>query len=78
MTFCLINVRAIKTCKAYLINRIYQIMIVNMFKNLSYRYSNHYIIKFIGFISIYYVINLYIISSCMIFRYLYIRSIDIL
>ena len=36
------------------------------------KYSSHYIIKFIGFMSIYYVINLDIVSSCMIFSNLYI------
>ena len=43
-----------------------------------YRYSSHYFIKFIGFIMIYYAINLDIVSSCMVFSYFYLRSFDIL
>ena len=39
---------------------------------VTHKYSSHYIIKFIGFMSIYYVINLDIVSSCMIFSNLYI------
>ena len=38
----------------------------------------YYIIKFIGFILIYYVINLNIVSSFMIFNNLYLESIDLL
>ena len=70
--------RMIQTSKADLINRKYQIMIVNMLKNWSRRYSSHYIIKFVNFMSIYYVINLDIVSSYMIFIYLYLGSIDLL
>ena len=36
-------------------------------------YSNHYIIKFINFVLIYYVINLNIILSYIIFNYLYLK-----
>ena len=56
----------------------YQIMIVNMLKNRSRNYSSQYIIKFLGFMPIYYDINLHIVSSCMIFSYVYLRSIDLL
>ena len=49
--------------KTYLISRRYQIMVASMLKNWSCRYSNHYFIKFVGFMSFYYVINLNIVSS---------------
>ena len=52
-------------------------MIIYMLKNLSRRYSNYYIIKFISFILIYYGINLDIISSFMVFNNLYIPYIDL-
>ena len=42
--------------KADLIRR-YQIMVINILKNWSRIYSSRYIIKFIRFISIYYIIN---------------------
>ena len=71
-----IYVGVIWTTKTDFISPIYQIMIVSMLKNWSRRYSNHYIIKFIGFILIYYAINLNIVSSFMIFSYLYLESID--
>ena len=61
-----------------LISRIYQIIVVSLFKNWSRTYSNYHIIKFVGFMSIYYVINLDIVSSCMIFSYLYLGSMDLL
>ena len=64
--------RVIQIGKTTLISRIYHIMIVNKLKNRSRRYYSHYIIKFIGFMSIYYVINLDIVSSCMVFSNLYI------
>ena len=64
--------RVIQAGKAASISRIYQIMVSNMLKNWSHGYSSHYIIKFIGFILIYYVINLNIVSSFMIFSNLYI------
>ena len=67
---------AIQTVKR--ISGRYHIIIVSMLKNWNRRYSNNYIIKFIGFMLIYYVINLDIVSSFMIFSNLYIRSIDIL
>ena len=73
-----IHVRAIQTSKIDLINQRYQILIVNILKNWIYRYSSHYFIKFIGFMSIYYAINLDIVSSYMILSYLNLRSIDLL
>ena len=63
-----IRVRVIQTSKADLISRKYQIMVVNMLKNWSYRYSSHYFIKFVGFIPIYYTINLNIVLSYMVFN----------
>ena len=51
---------------------------------LIYSYNNkmiifsYYIIKFVGFMSIYYAINVDIVSSYMIFSNLYIKSIDLL
>ena len=65
----------IQTDKTDSISRQYQIIVVNMLKNLRRRYFNHYIIKFISFIPIYYTINLNIVSSCMIFNYLYLISV---
>ena len=53
-------------------------MVVSMLKNWSRIYSNHYIIKFVGFMPIYYTINLDIVSSYMVFSYLYLGSIDLL
>ena len=47
-------------------------------KELGYKYSSNYFIKFLDFMSIYYAINLDIVSSCMIFSYLYLGSIDLL
>ena len=45
-----------------------QIMVVNILQNLSHRYFSHYsITKFVGFEPIYYIINLDVISSFMIF-----------
>ena len=66
---------AIETNKTDLINQRYPIMIVNMLKNWSRRYSSRYIIKFVGFMLNYYVINLNIVLSCMIFSYLYILQV---
>ena len=57
---------------------IYQTIVVSTLKNWSCGYFNHYIIKFIGFMKIYYIINLDIVSSGMVFNYLYIGSIDVL
>ena len=79
---CFIYVKAIQTDKTYLMNQIYQIMVVNMVKNWSYGYFGRYFIKFIGFMSIYYatnldIISLYIILFYMIFNYLYLRSINL-
>ena len=70
-----IYMEAIQTNNTDLISRIYQIMIINMLNNRSFRYSNYYFIKFICFIPIYYAINLNIVSSYMIFSYLYIQYI---
>ena len=69
---------AIQIGKVDLIRRKYQIMVVNMLKNQNYRYSSQYFIKFVGFMLIYYAINLNIVSSCMVFSYLYLGSIDLL
>ena len=45
-----------------------QIMVVNISQNLSHMYYNHYsIIKFVDLESIHYGINLYVVSSFMIF-----------
>ena len=62
---------AIQIGKMDLINKRYQSIVFSMLKNKSRRYYNHYIIKFIGFISIYYVINLDIILYYIIVSYLY-------
>ena len=70
--------RAIETSKIDLISHRYQIMIVNILNNWICRYSSHYSIKFIDFMSIYYDINLDIVSSYMILSYLYLRCIDLL
>ena len=64
--------------KTDLICRRYEIMVVMVLKNWSKRYSNHFIIKFLDFILIYYAINLNIVSSYMNFSYLYFKSIDLL
>ena len=53
---------AIHRNKADLISQIYKIMVVIMLNNKRRRYFDHYIIIFIGFIHIYYAINLNIIS----------------
>ena len=73
-----ICVRVIRISKTDLISQRYQIMIIKMLKNWSRRYSSHYVIKFVGFIPICYVINLDIVSSYIVFSYLYLRSIDLL
>ena len=39
----------------------YHIMVISILKNGSCKYFGHYIIKFVGFMSIHYAINLYII-----------------
>ena len=65
----------IQTDKTDSISRRYQIIVLSILKNWRRRYSNHYIIKFIGFIPIYYFINLNIVSSYIIFNYLYLRSV---
>ena len=43
-------------------------MVISMLSNWSYIYSSYYFIKFIGFIPIYYVINLNYVLSCIVFR----------
>ena len=53
-------------------------MVVSMLKNLSHKYSNHYNIKFIDLIPIYYTINLHNIYLFMIFSNLYFGFIDLL
>ena len=73
-----IRVRAIQISKTDLISQIYQIIVVSMLKKWGYIYYSHYFIKFVGFMLIYYAINLDIVSSYMIFSYLYIRFINIL
>ena len=52
------------------------VMVIGILKNLSYRYSSHYIIKILGFILIYYVINLDIVLYF--FSNLYFKSIELL
>ena len=73
-----ISVKAIHTSKINPSSLRYQIMIIDMLNNYSLKYFSHYIIKFVYFIPIYYAINLDIVSSYMIFNYLYIGSIDLL
>ena len=58
--------------KTYLINRMYQIMIISILKNCNCKYYSRYFIKFIGFMLIYYAINLYIVLSYIVFSYLHI------
>ena len=60
------------------IGSVEEIMIVSILKNLNHIYSSHYIIKFVNFMSIYYAMNLNIVSLFMIFNNLYFRSIDLL
>ena len=68
----------IQTGKTDSIYRIYQIMIVNMLNNWNSKYSSHFIIKFIGFMSIYYDINLDSVLSIIVFNNLYLGFIDLL
>ena len=68
----------IKIDKSDMISPRYQIMVINILKNYSRKYSSYYIIKFIGFMLIYYAINLNIFFIYMIFIYLYLRSIYLL
>ena len=70
--------KEIQTGKTNWISRRYEIMIVSMLKNLNHIYSSHYIIKFVDFMSIYYVMNMNIVSLFMVFRNLYLGSIDLL
>ena len=55
-----------------------KIMAINMPNNWNCRYFGHYIIKFIGFMPIYYTINFDIVLSFMVFSILYFGSIDLL
>ena len=71
LLWCFICVEDIQTGKTDSMSRKYQIMVVGLLKNWSRRYFNHYIIKFVGFMSIYYAINLDIVSSLMVFSNLY-------
>ena len=57
----------IQTSKTDSISKKNQIIGASMLKNWNRRYSCHYIIKFVGFMSIYYAIDLNIVSSFMIF-----------
>ena len=43
-------------------------MVVSMLKNWSCRYSSRYFIKFVAFMPIYYVINLDVVLSYMVFN----------
>ena len=66
-----VYVGEIQKGKADLISQIYQIMVFSMLKNWKRKYSSHYIIKFVGFMSICYGINMDIVPSCTVFSYLY-------
>ena len=66
-----IFVEAIQIGKTDSISRIYQIMVVSILNNWSCIYYSHYIIRFVGFMLIYYVINLNIVSFCFVFSNLY-------
>ena len=72
-----IYMRAIQIDKMDSISRRYWFIIIKILKNRSPKYSRHYIIKFICFISIYYVINFDIVSS-FITSNLYLEFIDLL
>ena len=50
---------AIQIYKINLINKIYQIIIINIIKNLNRKYPNPQIINFINFIRTYYIICIY-------------------
>ena len=66
--------RSIKIDKTDSISRIYQIMIVSILKNRNQKYYSYFIIKFVGFMLIYYDINFDIISW---FLVIYILNISI-
>ena len=72
-----IYVESIKGNKADSMSSKYHIMVNNMLKNLSHRYSSHYNIKFVGFMLIYYAIIEDIIAFFMIFSILYFESINL-
>ena len=55
-----------------------KIMVLGILKNGSRGYFSHYIIKIIGFMSIYFVINLDIVSLFMVFSNLNLESINVL
>ena len=71
LLYYFIYVRAIRIDKTDSINRRYQTMIVSILNNWIYINFNLYIIKILGFIPIYYTINLYIVLSFMIFSNFY-------
>ena len=55
--------------KIYSIGHRHQIVVVNMLQNFNHRYSSHYkIIKYVGFLSIIYAINLNVASSSKVFN----------
>ena len=66
-----IFMEAIQIGKTDSISRIYQIMVVNILNNWSCIYYSHYIIIFVGFMMIYYAINLNIVSFYFVFNNLY-------
>ena len=53
----------IQTGKADSVSTKYQIMVISMLNNWNRRYSSYFLIKFVGYMSIYYSINLDIVSS---------------
>ena len=70
----------IQTSKTYLINQIYQI--ISIYNKTPFYFYLFFIFLyaalFIGFMSIYHVITVDIVSSYMIFSYLYLRFVDLL
>ena len=66
-----IFVEVIEICKKNSISRIYQIIVLSMLNNWNCIYYSQYIIIFVGFVLIYYVINLNIVSLCFVFSNLY-------
>ena len=70
-----ICMKTIQIGKTYSINRKYHIIVIRILKKLTNGYSDHYIIKFISFMSLYYSIYLDFISLFIIFSNLYIESI---
>ena len=66
----------IPTGKADSISRRYQIMVIGILKNYNRRYSRQYIIKFVGLMLIYYIINQYIVKFVGFMLLYYIINID--